>query len=89
MQVLTSYAALLRFPFLQMPLMEGLTASIGGLDASLGAAASSALLQALTSAGSQHEKRGGTESGAQLLMGVTDCLLDIWGRHARYLLPLV
>lgn len=70
-----------------MPLMEGLTASIGGLDASLGAAASSALLQALTSAGPRDERREGTESGAQLLMGLTDCLLDIWSRHARYIPP--
>ena len=82
--MLASYAAVLRFPPLQLPLMEGLTASIGGLDASLGAAASSALVQALTSARSGEERRGGTEVGPELLMGVTDCLLDIWSRHARY-----
>lgn len=79
-QSISSFAALLRLPALRPPLLEGLAASIGGLDASLGAAAGSALVEALTSAGSGG---GGGESGPQLLLGVVDSLVDLWSRHAR------
>ena len=80
LQSITSFAALLRLSALRGPLLEGLAASIGGLDASLAAAAASALVEALTAADSTG---GGGEAGPQLLLGAADCLLDLWSRHAR------
>ena len=48
MQELHSIAALLVVPEYQAAVLEGLVASIGGLDASLFKAASAALVQTLT-----------------------------------------
>ena len=60
--------------------MEGLTASIGGLDASLATTASAALVDVLScDPGSGADD----EAAPQLLVEVTGCLLEIWGRHAR------
>ncbi|KAK9814241.1 hypothetical protein WJX72_002759 [[Myrmecia] bisecta] len=56
--------------------LEGLAASIGGLDASLTRSASAALVQVLTATSPD----GGQSS---LLAAVASCLLAIWAHHAR------
>ena len=76
-QAISRYAALLRCPDLRPALLEGLTASIGGLDASLATTASAALVDVLSCAAADKE------AAPQLLLEVTGCLLEIWGRHAR------
>ncbi|GLC39358.1 hypothetical protein PLESTM_000887300 [Pleodorina starrii] len=61
---------LLDEPSYTSPLLEGLVASIGGVDNSLSKVASTALLEALA-------------APAPLLAAVAGHLLDIWSRHAK------
>ncbi|DBA68172.1 TPA: hypothetical protein ACH3X2_013907 [Trebouxia sp. C0005] len=75
-QGLLGVSALLAVPEYRRAVLEGLVASIGGLDASLCKEASAAFVQTLTAAGPEGE-------GSQLLADVAQALTDLWGHHAR------
>ena len=60
------------------PLLEGLIASVGGVDASLAKVASVALVEVLASS-----EATGQQQQQELLRSVAESLLEIWGRHAR------
>ena len=59
------------------PLLEGLIASVGGVDASLAKVASVALVEVLASSEATGQQQH------ELLRSVAGSLLEIWGRHAR------
>ncbi|KAL0043717.1 hypothetical protein WJX82_009809 [Trebouxia sp. C0006] len=77
-QGLLGVSALLAVPEYRRAVLEGLVASIGGLDASLCKEASAAFVQTLTAADPEGE-------GCQLLTDVAQALTDLWGQHARSL----
>ena len=73
-------ARLLLVPQYTGPLLEGIVASVGGVDASLARVASGALVDVVagrSSAGEQQLQR------QQLLEKVAGCMLEMWGRHAK------
>ncbi|GIL68790.1 hypothetical protein Vafri_22026 [Volvox africanus] len=79
---------LLSEPAYTKPLLEGLVASIGGIDNSLAKVASAALLEALAEAPSQcaaHDAGTDASGSGQppLLKAVTGHLLDIWSRYTK------
>ncbi|KXZ49841.1 hypothetical protein GPECTOR_19g292 [Gonium pectorale] len=80
---------LLAAPPYTEPLLEGLVASIGGVDASLSKAASQALLDAVAAApppAPAAAEDGAVASGSgrqSLLSAVAGSLLDVWSRHAK------
>ncbi|KAG2492086.1 hypothetical protein HYH03_009582 [Edaphochlamys debaryana] len=78
------------------PLLEGLVASVGGVDASLSKVASAALTEALAAAaaadGGADGAVGASVQDAPLLHAVCGDLLDIWARNpksARLATPLL
>ncbi|GFR52318.1 hypothetical protein Agub_g14856, partial [Astrephomene gubernaculifera] len=83
---------LLAVPPYTEPILEGLVASIGGVDSSLAKAASQALLEALAAKQQDTDVSGGgggggaeasSQSPPPLLSSVAGYLLDVWSRHAK------
>ena len=73
-------ARLLPVPQYTGPLLEGLVASVGGVDASLARVASGALVDVVAGRSSAAEQQSQRQ---QLLEKVAGCLLEMWGRHAK------
>jgi hypothetical protein len=73
--------ALLQLPWYRRPVLEGLVASIGGVDASLSKEASAALLAQVSSSSTAvagHGTNGGSSSKAELHSSVAGLLLQLW-----------
>jgi hypothetical protein len=74
--------ALLQLPWYRRPVLEGLVASIGGVDASLSKEASSALLAQVSSSSSSAQACAGIDGGgssrAELRSSVAGLLLQLW-----------